>query len=138
MNITINTDGGSLNNPGEAAYAYVIYTDGTVFEQKGERLGIATNNVAEYNGLLHALLRIKELLSNKTLKDIKLVQVFADSELMIRQVNGIYKVKHADMRVLYDQVKVVEKEIGIPITYTHVLRDKNALADSLVKKALGR
>ena len=135
MNCTIYTDGGSLNNPGRAAYAYVIYFDNKLEFQQGEAIGIATNNVAEYTGLVKALEKVREY---KTSHQIERIFVYADSELMVRQLNGQYKVKNADLQQKVQMVRKLEQELNIPITYTHVLREKNALADSLVKKALGR
>ena len=135
MTLTIYTDGGSLNNPGQAAYAYVIYRDTEILVKHGARLGIATNNIAEYTGLIEALKKVIEL---KKSHEINKIFVFADSELMVKQVNGLYKVKNTELRDKLFEVRALEGDMNIPITYTHVLREKNQLADSLVKKALGR
>lgn len=135
MNCTIYTDGGSLNNPGQAAYAFVIYFDNKLEYQYSEAIGIATNNIAEYTGLIKALEKIKEYKNNQPIEKIF---VYADSELMVKQLNGLYKVKNGELQSKVFTVRGLEQEIGIPITYTHVLREKNTVADSLVKKALGR
>jgi ribonuclease HI len=135
MELTIYTDGGSLNNPGEAAYAFVIYENGEPVYQIGERLGIATNNFAEYTGLIRALTYVKKNYSNQPIAKISCI---ADSELMVKQLNGLYKVKHPDIQPLHFEVKALMQDLNVPITFTHVLREKNKLADSLVKKALGR
>lgn len=135
MTITIYTDGGSLNNPGEAAIAYVIYTGKTLRTQFTKRIGTASNNVAEYTALIEALNTVKNTLKNQAVDSIR---VFADSLLMVNQLNGLYKIKEARLQELHLQVKLLEREISIPITYTHVLRDKNQVADSLVKKALAK
>lgn len=135
MNCTIYTDGGSLNNPGQAAYAFVIYFDNKLEYQFSEAIGIATNNIAEYTGLIKALEKMKDY---KKSKAINKIFVYADSELMVKQVNGLYKVKNADLRDCVMKVRYLESEINIPVQYSHVLREKNTLADSLVKKALGR
>ena len=135
MNCTIYTDGGSLNNPGQAAYAFVIYFDNKLEYQFSETIGVATNNIAEYTGLIKALEKIKEYKKSKTIDKIF---VYADSELMVKQLNGLYKVKNADLRDCVMKVRYLESEINIPVQYSHVLREKNTLADSLVKKALGR
>ena len=135
MNCTIYTDGGSLNNPGQAAYAFVIYFDNKLEYQFSETIGVATNNIAEYTGLIKALEKIKEYKKSKTIEKIF---VYADSELMVKQLNGLYKVKNADLRDCVMKVRYLESEINIPVQYFHVLREKNTLADSLVKKALGR
>ncbi len=135
MTLTIYTDGGSLNNPGEAAIAYVIYAGETILTQFSKRIGKASNNVAEYAALIEALNTVKNTLKDQTVKS---VQVFADSLLMINQLNGLYKIKEARLQKLRLQVKLLEKEFSFPITYTHVLRDKNQRTDSLVKKALDK
>lgn len=135
MELTVFTDGGSLNNPGEAAIAFVVYEQGKVIHQHGHAIGVASNNWAEYTALITALLWIKNYKEGRNLAKIK---VFADSQLMVNQLNGLYKVKNADISQKVFEVRALENEINLPISYTHVLREKNALADSLVKKALGR
>ena len=153
MNLTIHTDGGSLHNPGPAASAFLIHSEGKLLHQYKEAIGIASNNVAEYTALIRALTYVKEQWIHRRHSgldpesssildprfredDIESIKVIADSELMVRQVNGVYKVKHPDIKPLHTQVKLLELEIGVPIVYTHVLREKNADADALVKKAL--
>lgn len=131
MNLIIHTDGGSLKNPGQAAYAFTVYSGGKLIHKQNERIGIASNNVAEYTALIRALEYVKNQLN-----EIESITVISDSELMVRQVTGIYKVKHPDIRPLHSQVKVLEMEIGHAISYTHVLRGKNEEADALVKDAL--
>jgi ribonuclease HI len=136
MKLTVYTDGGSLNNPGRAASAYLLYEGTTLLYQEGTYIGIASNNVAEYTALIHALTKIKELIDTKVISSLEHITVYADSQLMVHQLNGLYKVKHPDMKKLFDQVKVLQEEITVPITYTHVLREKNHRADALVKQAL--
>ncbi len=134
MQITIHTDGGSLNNPGRAASAFLVHSDGKLLHKYNEYIGIASNNVAEYTALIRALEYVKNNLS----ETVEKIHVFADSELMIRQVTGIYKVKNADIKPLHTKIKMLEMELSIPIVYTHVLREKNSEADALVKAALGK
>ncbi|CAN5151717.1 ribonuclease HI family protein [soil metagenome] len=134
MHLTIHTDGGSLNNPGPAAIGFLIHDGDKCLYKHSEAIGVASNNVAEYTALIRALTYVKTHFKANT-EDIKII---ADSELMIRQVNGIYKVKNVDIKPLHIQVKLLEMELGIAILYTHVLREKNTDADALVKKALGR
>lgn len=135
MQLIIHTDGGSLKNPGQAAYAFTVHSGGKLIHKQNERIGIASNNVAEYTALIRALEYVKNHFLSKGLQSIA---VIADSELMIRQVTGIYKVKHPDIRPLHSQVKLLEMEIGHAVSYKHVLRDKNAEADALVKEALAK
>jgi len=137
MNITVHTDGGSLNNPGQAAIGFHIDEGTRRMHEHSEAIGIASNNVAEYTALIRALTYLKEQLHAKKL-EIQSILIIADSELMVKQVTGLYKVKNPDIRVLFNRVKVLEMELGIPISYKHVLRAENAQADALVKKALGR
>ena len=134
MNLIIHTDGGSLNNPGPAAIGFLIHEGPKCLYKHSEAIGVATNNVAEYTALIRALRYVIDHFSGQ----VERISVIADSELMVRQMNGLYKVKHADIKPLHTDVKLLEMELGIPVTYTHVLRDKNAEADALVKKALGR
>ncbi|MBI4004938.1 ribonuclease HI family protein [Candidatus Roizmanbacteria bacterium] len=133
MTLTIYTDGGSLNNPGQAAIAYTLYLDTTLLKTFSRAIGVATNNVAEYTALIEALSATKDILSQKPASNI---QVFSDSQLMVNQINGLYKVKEASLRDLLMKIRLLEGELHIPITYTHVLREKNTLTDSLVKKEL--
>jgi len=135
MHLTIYTDGGSLNNPGKAASAFVIYKDKKLIHKHKEKIGIASNNVAEYTALIKALEYIKDYVSRYTLH-VTQIEIISDSQLLVRQVNGLYKVKHANIKPLHDQVKMLEMEIGLPISYTHVPREKNQEADALVKEAL--
>ena len=137
MHLTIYTDGGSLNNPGKAASAFLIYKDGKLLHKDSGVIGIASNNVAEYTALILALGYVYTQVKSEKLK-VKSLQVISDSQLMVRQVNGLYKVKHADIKPLHSRVKMLEMEIGLPISYTHVLREKNQEADKLVKTALKR
>lgn len=139
MKLKIHTDGGSLSNPGQAAIGYLIYDEaGKLLFSEGKAIGIASNNVAEYTALVTALSKVRDLLAAGTLPPIDAITCVADSELMVKQLNGLYKVKHADMRNLLFKVRVLEGELRLPIIYTNVLRDKNTEADALVKKALGR
>jgi len=137
MNLTIYTDGGSLNNPGQAAYAFLVYADKKLIHKQNEVIGIASNNVAEYTALIRALEYISAQVKSEKLK-VKSLQIYSDSQLMVNQVNGIYKVKNKDIKPLHSKVKLLDAELGVPIKYTHVLREKNKEADVLVKEALGR
>lgn len=136
MILSIYTDGGSSGNPGPAASAFVLYKDTEVVVQYSEKIGIKTNNFAEYTALMLALKKVNQLLKEEEYKNVTEIKVFSDSELMVRQVNGIYKIKNSEIKDFVIQLRLLEAEIKIPITYTHVLREKNSLADSLVRKEL--
>jgi ribonuclease HI len=127
--VVVNVDGGARGNPGPAAIAAVISTpDGQVIEQRGERIGTATNNVAEYRALLLGLERARELGARE-------VELIGDSELIVRQVKGEYKVKHADLRPLRDRVADALEHFD-RWSIRHVRREENAAADELVNVAL--
>lgn len=140
MKLVVHTDGGSLSNPGRAAIGYLIYNEGKtrIIHSAAKAIGVASNNVAEYTALITALSEIANLRSQGLIKNLESIQIFADSELMIKQINGIYKVKHADMRDLLTRVRLIEGELAVPIVYNYVPREKNVEADRLVKQALGK
>lgn len=130
--LTIHSDGGSRGNPGPAAYGFVITDeDGTLVYEEGKYIGIDTNNVAEYSGVLNAF---QWILDNKP--TVSSITCVLDSELVTRQLSGIYKIKNENLRVFYLKIKGLEKQIGVPITYSHVLRAYNKAADKLVNQAL--
>jgi ribonuclease H / adenosylcobalamin/alpha-ribazole phosphatase len=123
------TDGGARGNPGPAAFGYVLEAeDGTVLAAHGEAIGVATNNVAEYSALVAGLEKACEL----GLGDLEVV---SDSELMVKQMRGEYKVKNAALRELSLRAKAAERRLG-GVRYTAVRREHNELADRLVNEAL--
>jgi len=125
----LSTDGGARGNPGPAAFAYVLEAeDGTVLAAHGETIGVATNNVAEYSGLIAGLEKAHEL-------GLREVVVVSDSELMVKQMRGEYRVKNEALRELSLQAARLARAIG-SVTYTAVRREHNELADRLVNEAL--
>lgn len=123
------TDGGSRGNPGPSGTGYVIFdSEGNVLAEKGEYIGTTTNNQAEYQALKKGLTQAAEM-------GIKNLSVFMDSELIIKQINGQYRVKNQDLLPHYEAVTSLKKSFDL-ITFTHVLRSKNSVADGLVNKAL--
>ncbi len=129
MKARLWTDGGARGNPGPAAFAYVLETaDGTVLDARGEAIGVATNNVAEYSALVAGLSRAVEA-------GIRELEVRSDSELMVKQMRGEYRVKNKDLQSLFLDASRAAREIG-RVTYTHVRREHNELADRLVNEAL--
>jgi ribonuclease HI len=129
VKVVVHVDGGSRGNPGPAAAAAVVSTpDGDVLDEAALTLGRATNNVAEYRGLLLGLARARALGATQ-------VEVVNDSELVAKQVNGQYKVKHAAMRPLY--LEAMEALRGFEAwSIRSVPRAQNAAADALVNQAL--
>ncbi len=129
--LTVNVDGGARGNPGPAAIGVVVRdADGVVLEELGETIGRATNNVAEYRALLRGI----ELAAAHGATE---VEVVGDSELVVRQVEGRYKVKDATLRGLYEEAM---RELGgfERWSISHVRREANADADRLVNTALDR
>jgi ribonuclease HI len=123
------TDGGARGNPGPAAYGYVLEAeDGSVLDARGEPIGVATNNVAEYSALLAGLRRAAEL-------GVDELEVVSDSELMVKQMKGVYRVKNEALRPLALEARRLARALP-RVTYTHVRREHNELADSLVNRAL--
>ncbi len=129
MRARLFTDGGSRGNPGPAAFAYVLEAEnGTVLAAHGEAIGVATNNVAEYRALVAGLAKTVEL-------GVDEVDVVSDSELLVKQMRGEYRVKNAALRALSVEAARLARELG-RVTYTAVRREHNELADRLVNEAL--
>ncbi len=129
MKARLSTDGGARGNPGPAAYAYVLEDEhGDVLVAHGEAIGVATNNVAEYSALVAGLEKAVEL-------HVGELEVVSDSELMVKQMRGEYKVKNEALRELSLRAGRLARELG-ELTYTAVRREHNKLADQLVNEAL--
>ncbi len=129
MKARLFTDGGARGNPGPAAFGYVLEAeDGTVLAAHGEAIGVATNNVAEYSALVAGLAKAVEL-------QVPEVEVVSDSELMVKQMTGVYKVKNEALRALSLEAARNARAVGT-VTYTAVRREHNKLADQLVNDAL--
>ncbi len=127
--VRIYTDGASRGNPGEAGIGVAIYgQDNETLVELGEYIGVATNNVAEYTALIRGLQAAKKLGANK-------VEVYADSELMIKQMKGQYKVKNEGLQPLYQQARALFLEFA-SCTFTHVPREKNKRADALANQGI--
>jgi ribonuclease HI len=126
--VTVNVDGGARGNPGPAAIGVVVRDGNGVLEEVGETIGEATNNVAEYRALLRGI----QLATERGASELELV---GDSELVVRQVEGRYKVKNAGMKELHEEVKRALRSFD-SWTIRHVRRESNADADRLVNEAL--
>jgi ribonuclease HI len=125
----LHTDGGSRGNPGPAAFAYVLEADdGTVLDARGEAIGVATNNVAEYSALVAGLQRAVEV-------GVTALEVVSDSELLVKQMRGEYRVKNKDLQWYSVEAARLGRRLG-SVSYTHVRREHNELADRLVNEAL--
>jgi ribonuclease HI len=125
----LSTDGGARGNPGPAAFGYVLETDdGTVLAAHGEAIGEATNNVAEYRALIAGLHRALEF-------GVDELDVVSDSQLVVRQMTGEYKVKNETLRELFREAAALARQLR-SVTYRSVPREHNELADQLVNEAL--
>jgi ribonuclease HI len=125
----LRTDGGARGNPGPAAFGYVLEgEDGAVLAAHGEAIGVATNNVAEYRALVAGLERAAEL-------GVDELEVVSDSELLVKQMRGEYRVKNEALRELSQRAGAAARRLG-RVTYTAVRREHNELADRLVNEAL--
>ncbi len=125
----LNTDGGARGNPGPGGAGIVLKdSKGNVIKQGGKFLGICTNNEAEYTALILGLATAKA-------EGIKSLECSLDSELIVKQLNGVYRVKSPKLKGLYEKVKNLEKDFE-HIRYKHVKRQFNKEADAMVNKAI--
>ncbi|MBI2018247.1 ribonuclease HI family protein [Candidatus Daviesbacteria bacterium] len=132
MNLHIYTDGASRGNPGPASYGFVVLDGmGNILHKEGRAIGITTNNVAEYTAVYEALKFVKNSLPSKYSSII----LKADSKLVAEQLSGNFKVKSKHLKPIIEQIKILALELG-GITFSHIPRQKNALADSMANRAL--
>lgn len=130
--LIIYCDGGSRGNPGEAAYGFVVYNEkNETMYSEGKKIGIATNNIAEYTAVVKALQWVKESKMNPVS-----ISFFFDSTLVTNQLKGLFKVKNEHLRSMVFSVKLLEKEIGAHFTYKSIPREQNKMADRMVNLAL--
>jgi ribonuclease HI len=129
---TVYSDGGSRGNPGKAAYAIVVTEDGEILHEHAEYLGIHTNNYAEYRGLIAGIAKVLDYKATEA-------EFVMDSQLVIRQMNGEYKVKNPDMKVLYEDAKSLCSMIP-KVSFRNVRRSEELIprADFLLNKELDR
>jgi len=135
QNLIIYTDGVSRGNPGDAGIGVVLKDkNGAVVDEIGKYIGTTTNNVAEYTALINAL---EYAVKHKTVS----ADIFLDSELVVRQMNGVYRVKDENLALLFNKAQALIKKIrvkgqGSRVTLTHIPREKNKEADNLANKAV--
>lgn len=129
------TDGGARGNPGPAGFGVVICDEtGETIEEISEYLGETTNNQAEYQAVVTALSRIKELSGGEAVT----VHARLDSELVVRQLAGQYKVKNEGLKPLYWQIRDLVMELGGQVQFQHIPRRENKRADELANEAMDR
>lgn len=131
MKIIIYTDGASRGNPGHSSYGFSITDEkGQILYEEGKYIGIATNNFAEYSAVLNAM----DYVTENYKKDVE-INFFMDSKLVAEQLSGRYKIKSPNLIQLIYKIKDLQRGIE-KITYTHVPREKNKIADALANQAL--
>ena len=128
--IKIHCDGGARGNPGAAACAFVVIEKDNVIFEDSSFLGVTTNNVAEYEGVILAM---KWLIENNY---YSVVEFYLDSQLVVKQINGDYKVKNERLKELYMDTKSLEKYINAKIKYIDIPRSSNTLPDKLLNKTI--
>jgi len=126
--VRVFVDGASRGNPGPAGIGFVVVYGGKVLAKLGRYVGVATNNQAEYMALIAALEACHELGARR-------LEVFSDSELLVKQLRGEYSVRSPRLKELHEKAKRLEK-LFESVAYTHVPRDSNADADALANKAI--
>lgn len=131
--VLIHTDGGSRGNPGEAAIGVVVEYEGGK-KIYGEKIGIATNNIAEYSAVVFALKKVKQLLGKAKAKELTLA-VNMDSELIVRQLNGVYKIEEPHLQPFFMQVWNLRLDFK-SVKFSHIPRERNKEADKALNQAL--
>ncbi len=130
MILKINTDGGSKGNPGPSAVGVVIRLDDKIVEKYRKDIGVTTNNVAEYTAVLEALRLAKSILALN--KNIIKIELFSDSKLLVNQLKGLFKIKAAHLKEYIVNIKILENDLKVPVSYIHIPREENQLADDMV------
>lgn len=133
-NYTIHTDGGSRGNPGPSAIGAVIEGIGIEKKEYGQTIGHTTNNVAEYQAVVFALKKLKQLIGTKKAAE-STVTICADSELLVRQLNGEYKIKDSSIQELFLEIWNLRLDFS-KMFFQHIRREQNQDADRMVNHAL--
>lgn len=134
----INTDGGARGNPGPAAIGIVFYDESeNILHKYSKNIGIATNNIAEYKALLYALEILKK---SRFITENRDSEVYCrlDSQLVVEQLKGNYKVKNLDLKEIYQKILTIISGLKVKIYFCHISREENILADKLVNQALDK
>jgi ribonuclease HI len=127
-NFTLYTDAGSRGNPGQSSYGFFLFEDDRLLDFDGRYLGIRTNNQGEFTAMEKGILLAVKY-------GIKTLDCFSDSQLLIRQINGEYKIKDAVLKEIMGRIRTLSENFDI-ITFTHVPREKNKFADKMVNLIL--
>ena len=136
MKVSVFTDGGSRGNPGPSGFGVVIYTENKkILAQISRFIGTATNNEAEYSALVKALSWLRD---NITINSITHVTFHSDSQLLVRQMQGKYKVKAPNIRPLFAKATKLLTDLNIDYQFKDIPREDNSLADELANQAMDR
>ena len=131
--VIVHTDGGARGNPGPAAVGvWITDAENNCLARFGKTIGIATNNIAEYQAVIEAL----EWLKCFRGFELEKVKFYLDSMLVVNQLNGVFKIKEAHLKGLFQKIYRLKQEIGIDLSFEYLPREKNRVADSLVNQAL--
>lgn len=134
MQINVYTDGGARGNPGPAGFGLVIYSDhNQIIHKDSKYLGIKTNNEAEYSALIAALTWV---LQNKEKANITTVHFYSDSQLLVRQIQGKYRVKAPNLKGYFYAVTQLLQQINLPFKPQDIRRESNLIADQLANQAM--
>jgi len=128
--IQIYCDGGARGNPGPGACAFVVIKDKKIIHEESIFLGVVTNNIAEYNGVLNALRWLQENNS------YSLIRFYLDSQLVVNQLNGVYKIKNDNLRKLRFTISELEKRIHSDLSYQYIPRERNKHPDKLLNEEI--
>ncbi len=128
MILTAHTDGASKGNPGPSAFGYTIEKENVVIEEGGEFLGMATNNIAEYRAFIAVMGRMLELGATDAV-------IYSDSQLAVRQISGVYRVRNAGLIPLYEEIRRLAGKFQ-SFQVVHVPREQNSIADGLANRAI--
>lgn len=129
----IYSDGGSRGNPGPGASAFVVYKNSEEIYKKSYFFKNTTNNIAEYFAALMAVTWVEKNTKNINTSSI---DFYMDSELIVKQLNGIYKIKSDNLRRAYEKIKSILNKLKIKISFIHIPREKNKIADKMVNETM--
>lgn len=134
INYQIYSDGGARGNPGPAGIGFVIKKDGKIIKQIGRFIGVSTNNQAEYQALIFGLSELQNLITARESISAN-ISIFLDSELIVRQLSGVYQVRDKKLKPLYQKARQIIDQLP-KVEVNHIPRNLNYEADSLVNQAI--
>ena len=135
--LKVYCDGGARGNPGSAASAFVVLNqESRVIYEEAKTLGVATNNVAEYTAVEMAMEWLVRNYSSEVIGEQILIRFLLDSQLVVNQLNGLFKIKNQTLATIAQKIQNLRRSFFCKVTFEHIRRKKNTLADSLVNKAL--